>query len=304
MKSFGGSLQQRLDDAGELIDAAVAAAEAEYPGAGLDLLVLPEFAIASGQGMLAHEQAVKLEGAVQAALGAKARQYHAYLVVPMIMDEGEQYSNAAVLYDRSGNVAGIYRKVYPMADIDNVIEGGITPGAEYPVFDCDFGKLGMLICWDMAYDDGWEALARKGAEVVALCSASPQTVRPASQALRRHYYVVSSTPRNNASIFNPMGLVDAQITDAGVLVRQLDLSYAILHWSEKLHNGQAFTRRFGDRVGYCYSEREDTGIFWSNDTNISIGSMTRELGFREMNAEIERVRQIDDAARGYQRGQP
>ncbi len=298
MKCFRGPLQQRLDEAGKLIDEAAGEAEKRYPGAGLDLLVLPEYAITSGQEGQAKEQAVKLDGVVRETLSAQARQHHTYLIVPMVMDEGKHFSNAAVLYDRGGEVAGIYRKVYPMAGKDNCIEGGILPGAEFPVFTCDFGKLGMLICWDMAYDEGWEALAQKGAELVALCSASPQTVRPAGQALRRHYYVLTSTPRNNASLFNPLGIAEAQTTAGSVLVRQIDLSYAIIHWCEGLDNGQSFTRKFTDRAGYRYSECEDTGIFWSNDPKVSIGSMMRELGFNEMNVEIERVRNIDDAARG------
>ena len=72
--------------------------------------------------------------------------------------------NACILLDRQGKVAGIYRKVYVVADDANVLEGGALPGKDFPVFPCDFGKLGIQICFDMSYDAGWETLARKGAE--------------------------------------------------------------------------------------------------------------------------------------------
>lgn len=299
MKHIAGTLRQRLDVVAHLIDEVAGQAARQYPGKGLDLVVLPESAISSGVGEQAKELAVRLQGLVQDTLGTKARQYQSHLVIPIILDEATHYSNAAVLFDRQGEVAGIYRKLYPFAGKNGVIEGGITPGVDIPVFCCDFGKLGIQICWDMSYEENWLSLAQQGVEIVTLCSASPQTVRPSSYALRGQYYVVSSTPRNNATIFSPVGDVVAQTTQADVLVQQIDLSYAIIHWTEDLDNGQAFTRKYGERAGYHYSSREDTGVFWSNDPALSIGSMLRELGFAEMPDEIARVREIDDATRPH-----
>ena len=178
-----------------------------------------------------------------------------------------------------------------------VFEGGVTPGEGYPVFDCDFGRLGILICWDMSYEEAWNALAAGGAEIVALPSASPQTLRPAAQALRHHYYVMTSTPRDNAAVFDPIGRTAAQATAPGVLVHEIDLAYAILHWSETLREGRALTERFGAKVGGSYSTREDTGVFWSNDPQLSIGAMIRELGLREMPETMERVEAARKAAR-------
>ena len=120
---------------------------------------------------------------------------------------------------------------------------GASPRAEdYPVFDCDFGKLGIQICWDIQFDDGWASLAEKGAEIVAWPTASPATAQPASRAARHRYYVVSSTWREDATVFEPTGLVAAQVEPPGkVLVHQLDLSYAVLGWSAPLDNGKALT---------------------------------------------------------------
>ncbi|HUG10814.1 MAG TPA: carbon-nitrogen hydrolase family protein, partial [Opitutaceae bacterium] len=246
---LSGPLEERLQVAGKLIDDAARAATVQYPGDGLDLVIFPEFALASGAGITAAEQAVAIEGQVLDALGAKAREHGTWIVIPMTLREADRISNAAVLIDRAGNVAGIYRKTHPISDSGGVFESGVTPGSSYPVFDCDFGKLGILICWDMSYDKPWRALAAAGAEIIAVPSASPQTLRPMSEALRHHLYVVTSTLKDNASVFDPIGRVVAQVTEKpGVLVHQIDLSFAILHWSETLHEGRALTERFGDRV--------------------------------------------------------
>lgn len=290
---FTGSVETRLGLLERLVDEAAAKASAVHPGRGLDLMVFPEFALAR-EGPSAAEQAVALAGPVHARLAAKAKQWHTWLVVPMTLREADRISNAAVLVDREGRVAGIFRKVHPVADNKGVFEGGVTPGEDYPVFTCDFGRVGILICWDMSYEEGWDALAAGGAEMVVLPSASPQTIRPMAQAMRHRYYVVNSAPRDNATLYDPAGRVMAQVNRApGVLVQEIDLSFAILHWAEALEEGRALTRRFGELVGGTYSTREDTGVFWSNDPTRSIGAMIRELGLVEMPAEIERM----DAAR-------
>jgi predicted amidohydrolase len=285
---ISGSVADRVRLVAKLLDAAARDAAARYPGRGLDLMVFPEFAICREAGTTAADRAVELTEPGLEILRAKAREHHTWIVVPMTLREGARISNAAVLFDRSGRVAGIFRKVHPVVDDRGLFEGGVTPGEGYPVFDCDFGRVGILICWDMSYEAAWDALGAGGAEIVALPSASPRNLQPMAQALRHHYYVVNSAPRDNASLFDPIGRTTAQVTAApGVFVAEIDLAYAILHWSETLHEGRALTERFGGRVGGTYSAREDTGIFWSNDPKTSIGAMIRELGLREMPAMIE-----------------
>lgn len=296
-------LGERLRVLGGLIDAMARQAAEKYPGDGLDLAILPETAVTSTFGQ-ASARAIPLDGPVRETCGALARRYRTYLVVPMDLAEegpkGTTYSNAAVLFDRRGEVAGVYRKAHPVALVgSDELEGGITPGRDYPVFDCDFGKLGIQICWDIQFDEGWRALAEQGAEIIAWPSASPATAQPAARAGRHRYYIVSSTWREDATVFEPTGLVAAQVEAPGkVLVHRLDLSYAVLGWSAPLRDGEALSRKYGERVGYHYEPREDLGLFWSNDPNTTIGQMIRSLGLEEIDAQVERNRTLQDAARG------
>lgn len=297
---FSGPLAERLRLAGQLMDDAARATAGKYPGHGLDLMIFPEFALESRAGGTATERAVGLDGPVLDLLGAKAREHQSWIIMPMTLREPDRISNAAVLINRAGGVAGIFRKMHPIADDHGGFEGGVSPGTAYPVFDCDFGRLGIMICWDMSYDESWDALAAAGAELIALPSASPQTLQPSAQALRHRTYVVTSAPKDNATVFDPMGRMVAQVLQKpGVLVHQIDLSYAILHWSETLQEGRALTKRFGSKAGGSYSSREDTGVFWSNDPRQSIGSMIRELGLREM---PEYVEAIDEAVKRFHAG--
>jgi predicted amidohydrolase len=295
------SLENRLQKMDEVVETIAARAGSDYPGKPLDLVVLPEAFLARPGDSLA-QQAVRLEE-VQPRIAACARRHHCYLVVPMLLREADalpRYGNAAVLMDRDGRVAGIYRKVHPVAPQNSdVLEAGITPGRSFPVFDCDFGRVGIQICFDMMYPDGWQALADQGAEIVVLPSANPDVVHPAAYAMQHEYYVVNATPRDRAAVVGPLGVIEAQVAqDGAVLVHQVDLSFALLHWDAVLEDGEALRRKFGDRVGYHYYDSEDSGIFWSNDPATPVGQMIRSLGLSETDAELERIRLLQEKARG------
>jgi hypothetical protein len=161
--------------------------------------------------------------------------------------------------------------------------------------------VGVQICYDVEYPEGWRRLSEKGAELVLFPTQSPQLTRPGMYAATHEYWVVSATFRNNASVFEPgTGLVAARIAEpAQTLVHEIDLSYLILPWSSRLRNGAAFRETFGDRVGYRYSESEDRGVFWSNDPNRSIGEMARSLNLLETATEQQaRARDAQDRLRG------
>jgi predicted amidohydrolase len=287
-------LQRRLEQLGAIIDTMAAESLKRY-GRRLDLAVLPEVAVNGEAGEDAFAHAFPLEGAVKESFSRKAREHQCYIVVPMYLLEEQprrQVSNVGVLFDRGGAVVGIYRKLHPaVSDTTSSMEGGITPGKETPVFECDFGKLGLQICFDIYFDYGWNELARKGADLVVWPTQTPQTAQPAFRALQHHYYIVSSTWRNNASIFEPTGRMISQLKPPGqILVQELDLSYAILPWSSKLQKGEALRKKYGDKVGFRYYEDEDCGLFWSNDSKVTIRQMIQSIGLVEMEDQMKQVR--------------
>ncbi len=295
-------LDSRLDTLVGFIDRMAAGARSQY-NVGLDLAVLPENAVTGETGDAPESASFPLDGKVLDVMAAAARTYHTHVIVPMTLIEDSErgvYTNSNILLDREGTVVGNYRKVHLVADQrGGTLEGGLMPGKSFPVFECDFGKIGIQVCFDMVFDDGWETLARKGAEIVAWPSQSPQTIQPRWRARQHHSYIVSSTWRNNASIFDPTGDIIAQTTEpSSVLVEQIDLSYALIDWQPKLRNGEAFRERYGEAVGFRYSEAEDGGIFWSNDPERPVMRMVRELDLELRADAIARNRRLQDEARG------
>jgi predicted amidohydrolase len=295
-------LAKRLEALSSFIDAMSKTARQKYH-AGLDIAVLPETAVNGEVRGSAKDTAVPLEGAVLDTLGAAARRNKTYVAVPLYLAEDAAKTrlyNACALLDRQGKMAGIYRKVHPVASQQtDRLEGGVLPGKDFPVFTCDFGKVGVQICYDMFFDDGWAALARKGAELVIWPTQSPQIIGAQCRARRHHYYLLSSTWRNNISLVDPTGAVIAQqLKEPGLLVEQIDLSYVLLDWQPQLRNGAALTDRYGKAVGYRYSEAEDRGIFWSNDPRQPVMEMVRALGLELPADSLNRNRRLQDHLRG------
>lgn len=278
---FGGfrTLGERCDELGRLVDEMAARAEKQY-GRGLDLVVLPEFALNDMKALLA-ERAVALYGPGVNYFRNKARRLKTYVVIPAIIAEGGLYHNSAVLIDRDGRLMGRYDKVHVCPDEPpaETFEGGLTPGRDYPVFECDFGRLGLQVCFDYSFEEGWRELARRGAELVAWPSQSPSVAITGARAVNNRLYIVSSTWRDNASIIEPIGTMAAQITPPEeILVHEIDLEYRLIGWHGKLRDGAALKEKYGDDVGFHYYPREDTGVFWSNNPEVPIDAMIRWLG--------------------------
>ena len=201
----------------------------------------------------AAEVAVPFDDTIRDALGSKAREHHTYVVFGgVFLDDlaTGACSNAAIVIDRQGREVGRYVKVHPVLDRVGpdgkiVLEGGVQPGRDYNVFDLDFGRVGLQICYDVEYSEGWQRLAERGAELVLYPTQSPQLTRPGMYAATHEYWVVAATFRNNASFFEPgTGLVAAQITEPKqTLVHEIDLSYLILPWTSRLPTVRHFARR-------------------------------------------------------------
>jgi predicted amidohydrolase len=178
-----------------------------------DIVCLGEEILTEGTSKSYSSIAEPIPGPSTKRIGAKARQYHMYIVAGLTEQVGSEIYNTAVLIDRFGNLAGKYRKVFlPREEI----EGGLTPGDAWPVFDTDFGRIGIMICWDNEYVDGARAMALKGAEILFVPAAGGYLTLLKARALENHLYVVSSGYGVESSIIDPTGKVLFATLDSGV----------------------------------------------------------------------------------------
>lgn len=188
-----------------------------------DIVCLPEAITMVGTGISYVNSSEPIPGPSTKFLGEAAKKNHVYIVAGLLERDGEIVYNTAVLINREGKLVGKYRKVsLPREEID----GGITPGDSYPVFDTEFGKIGMMICWDVTFPDAAKTLAQHGAEIIMMPIAGGYLKLAMARALENQVYLVSSTYDMISAVFDLEGNVIAEATDANpVAVTEIDLNY-------------------------------------------------------------------------------
>jgi predicted amidohydrolase len=191
-------------------------------GQGADIVCLPEAITLVGTGLNYVEASESIPGPSTEYLGKIAKAHGLYIVAGLLEKEQEVVYNTSVFIDRQGNVAGKYRKVsLPREEI----EGGVTPGDALPVFNTDFGTIGMMICWDVTFPESARTLAKKGAEVIFLPIWGGNITLAKARAIENQVYLVSSSYNMKTAIFDLEGEIIAEATDENpVVVAEIDLN--------------------------------------------------------------------------------
>ena len=163
---------------------------AEAADKKVDLVVLPETLTYYASGGTYSDAAESVPGPSTEFFGKLAKKHDLYIVAGLVERDKHLIYNVSVLLGPDGNLIGKYRKVtLPRTEI----EGGITPGDDYPVFDTRFGKIGMMICYDGFFPEVARELTNRGAEVIAWPVWGCNPMLASARACENHVYVVSST---------------------------------------------------------------------------------------------------------------
>ena len=192
-----------------------------------DIVCLPEGVTLVGTQSDYVTASEPVPGPTSKFLGELAKTHHMYIVAGILEKDGETVYNTAILLDREGQLAGKYRKVsLPREEID----GGVTPGNTFPVFETDFGKIGMMICWDVSFPEAARALAFNGAEVILMPIWGGHLTLAKARALENQVYLVSSTYDMKSAVFDLEGEIIAEGNDENpVAVVEVDLN-KIKYW--------------------------------------------------------------------------
>jgi predicted amidohydrolase len=218
----------------------------EAAAKGADIVCLPEGITTAGNGLTYAQAAETVPGPTTAFLGDLAKRLKIWIVAGIYERQGPHLYNTAVLVARDGSLAGRYRK---MSLPDEEIEGGLTPGSEAPVFDTDFGRVGLMICWDSSYPEVAHALAARGAEVILMPIAGGVEALVQARAIENQVYVVASGYDFRTGIFDREGdrIADAK-ADPEVVASTVDLAETTLwpwvgNWRARIaREAPAFTK--------------------------------------------------------------
>jgi beta-ureidopropionase len=194
-----------------------------------------------------YEYAESIPGPTTERFQALAAELGMVMVLPMYEkeQEGVLYNTAAVV-DADGTYLGKYRK-HHIPQVNGFWEKFyFRPGnLGYPVFDTAVGKVGVYICYDRHFPEGWRELGLGGAQIVFNPSATSrglsaylwQLEQPAS-AVANEYFIgainrVGSEPLGDNDFYGQSYFVDPEgkfvgevgdTHEAELIVRDIDLS--------------------------------------------------------------------------------
>ena len=182
---------------------------------GVDIACLPE--------EFAGTKAEPIPGPTTEAVAELAKQYNMYVICPIREDAGDKQYNTAVLIDRKGQISGYYRKVFVFWG-----EGLHCSTEGVKVFQTDFGKIGILTCFDLNYPELWQKCDDLDADIVFWPSAYGGGTPLNACAVLFHYYIV---PVGAGNIIDVTGKTCTNIETPmpKQFIAALDLDRAMAH---------------------------------------------------------------------------
>lgn len=268
----------------------------EEASKGTDIIVLPE----TWRG---QNQPEKLEGETITALSKIAKKYSTYILSPIDRTDGKGRYNTAVLIDRQGKVVFGYDKTYPYWSEFDLKAGPVSPGADGQlIYDTDFGRIGVAICFDSNFPEVWQALRDKGAEVVFWPSAYSAGSQLQAYAIMHHYYIVTSTYTKDCQVYDITGerILDAKSADVTVAKTTLDLDRVIFHENFNMSKRDALLKEHKDEVEQeVWMDREQWFVLRAKKPGVSARALAKQYGLEELVDYQDRSRAAIDQRRGY-----
>lgn len=157
---------------------------------GADLVCLPECLTHKFTNLCPVEASEPIPGPSTNYLGELAKRHDLYIVAGLYERADHLIHNTAVLIGPDGSLIGKYRKV--CLTPDESCYGELAPGEDFPVFETRFGKVGMLICWDMQFPEVARALSNRGADILAVPVAGMNPILASARAIENQVYIVTS----------------------------------------------------------------------------------------------------------------
>jgi predicted amidohydrolase len=269
---------------------------------GVDLIAIPE--TCRGQNETSIEA---LDGPTVSRMADLARKHRTYIVCPIDRKEGTRRLNTAVLLDRQGQVACIYNKLYPVWEMECLLAEPVSPGDSVAVYQADFGRVGMAICFDVNWGSLWKLLSNLGAELVIWPSAYSAGRSLQAHAISFHYYIVSATQVPDCLVFDIDGEqlvhdLNNRGENTNVTRVTLDLDRCIFHQDLNFpEKRDKLLKEHGEEVGQeKWLSLEKWFVLKAQRPGVSARELARQYGLEEIPHYLNRSQCEIDKCRGWE----
>lgn len=165
---------------------------------------------------------------------SKCKEISIYCILGAHIKTKDKIYNSAILINRTGEIQYVYRKkhLFPRLELDET-----SPGKINQIIRTDFGKIGIIICWDFAFSEDIKKLSRSGAQIIfcpsyllndAKISKSVFRSYPQTRAFETLSYFVSCDAFTDevlreSYICGPLEILNKIRNREGIIFADLDL---------------------------------------------------------------------------------
>jgi predicted amidohydrolase len=253
-----------------------------------DIVCLPE--------TLTRGKLETVPGPTTKRLSKWARDHSCYVICPLLIRHDKKIFNSAVLIDRHGKILGRYDKIRPT---ETELDRSICPGKlDPPVFQTDFGKIGIQICFDVNWHAQWKRLKEKGAKIIFFPSAYPAARQLKTLAWLNQCFIVSSTLTRASSIYDITGEViettgkyrywAGAVLPVGKKLFEIDFHVSKMREIEQ---------KYGSKVNIKWYHEDDLVSLASLDPELTVDDIIEEFELTPHTNYIKRAQNAQDKRR-------
>ncbi len=248
-----------------LADSILRASEKFYP----DIVLLPETFKSAGRSADTYaEDAETMEGPTVKYLSEMAKAGNYNLVAGLLIQKGDHFANDALVFNRDGVLSGVYTKNYP---VESEINNGVVPGNTIPVFDLDFGRVGVAVCFDLNWRRIWEHFEKSGIDLACWISAYEGGYPLSLYAQWHQYPIVSSVFSYHSKIIDITGETLASTSRWNRLAYyEMNLDREVYHTDHQMDKILTIQEKFGKDVTVRAFTEEHLFVITNNRSDCTI----------------------------------
>jgi len=218
-----------------------------------------------------------------------AVRHHCYIVYPTVrFCEDKSWRNTAMIIDRHGNLAGQYHKNHLTIP---EMQKGILCGTEAPLIECDFGTVGMVICFDLNFSELRLHYQKQRPDLLIFPSMYHGGLMQSYWAYFCQSHFVGCMAFENLpnEIYSPLGHLLATNTnyDANVTAR-INLDCEVVHWDYHQEKMFLLKEKYGDEVDIFDPGKLAAFLISSRSETVTAREMLREFEMETLHDYLHR----------------
>ena len=263
-------------------------AEEKLAGSGVDLVVTCEGMESIGQTMQEAASAAQ-PGPLGQAYRDFARRNGCTVAGSLKLAEQGKVYNALVFLGPGGEWLGDYRKAYPTA---GELAQGISPGDGARVVTTPAGRLGGAICFDLNFDELWNAYRQLRPDVLCFSSMFHGGHMQQNWAYQCRSYFAGACKDNTSDILDPLGRVlNSTNYYNRIAWARVNLDRFVMHQDRNNTRFAQIRRKYGNAILIDVAPDLGTAILYSLSTDFSAQDVAREFALVDIDTYFAESRQ-------------